>query len=34
VSALWIYDLAANTGWVNDGIDNGKAAFAVQAVRS
>ena len=27
-----IYDLAANTGWVNVGIDNDTAAFAVQNV--
>jgi hypothetical protein len=28
-----IYDLAANTGWVNVGIDNDTAAFAVQTIR-
>jgi hypothetical protein len=28
-----IYDLAANTGWVNVGIDNDTAAFAVQTLR-
>ncbi|MGH9915334.1 MAG: ISAzo13 family transposase [Pyrinomonadaceae bacterium] len=28
-----IYDLAANTGWVNIGIDNDTAAFAVQTIR-
>ena len=28
-----IYDLAANTGWVNVGIDNDTAAFAVHTIR-
>ena len=28
-----IYDLAANTGWVNIGVDNDTAAFAVQTIR-
>src|SRR5580700_4810560 len=28
-----IYDLAANAGWVNVGIDNDTAAFAVQTIR-
>jgi hypothetical protein len=28
-----IYDLAANTGWVNVGVDNDTAAFAVQTIR-
>jgi Rhodopirellula transposase DDE domain len=28
-----VYDLAANTGWVNVGIDNDTAAFAVQTIR-
>jgi transposase len=28
-----VYDLAANTGWVNVGVDNDTAAFAVQAIR-
>jgi transposase len=28
-----IYDLAANTGWVNVGIDNDTAAFAVRTIR-
>ena len=28
-----IYDLAANTGWVNVGTDHGTAAFAVESVR-
>jgi hypothetical protein len=28
-----IYDIAANTGWVNVGIDHGTAAFAVESVR-
>jgi hypothetical protein len=28
-----IYDLAANTGWVNVGIDHDTAAFAVESVR-
>jgi transposase len=28
-----IYDLAANTGWVNIGIDNDTAAFAVRTIR-
>ncbi len=28
-----IYDLAANMGWVNVGIDNDTAAFAVQTIR-
>ena len=29
-----IYDFAANTGWVNVGVDNDTAAFAVQTIRS
>ncbi|WP_406004470.1 ISAzo13 family transposase [Streptomyces sp. NBC_00987] len=28
-----IYDLAANTGWVNVGIDHDTAAFAVESIR-
>jgi hypothetical protein len=28
-----VYDLAANTGWVNVGIYNDTAAFAVQTIR-
>jgi len=28
-----VYDLAANTGWVNVGMDNDTAAFAVQTIR-
>jgi hypothetical protein len=28
-----IYDLAANTGWVNVGIDNDTAAFAMHTIR-
>ena len=28
-----IYDLAANAGWVNVGVDNDTAAFAVQTIR-
>ncbi len=28
-----VYDLAANAGWVNVGIDNDTAAFAVQTIR-
>jgi hypothetical protein len=28
-----IYDLAANTGWANVGVDNDTAAFAVQTIR-
>ena len=28
-----IYDLAANTGWVNVGVDNDTAAFAAQTIR-
>jgi hypothetical protein len=28
-----VYDIAANTGWVNVGIDHGTAAFAVESVR-
>jgi len=28
-----IYDLAANTGWVNVGVDHDTAAFAVQSIR-
>jgi Rhodopirellula transposase DDE domain len=28
-----IYDLSANTGWVNVGVDNDTAAFAVQTIR-
>jgi DDE family transposase len=28
-----VYDIAANTGWVNVGIDHATAAFAVQSVR-
>ena len=28
-----VYDLAANTGWVNVGIDNDTAAFAVHTIR-
>ncbi|HVB43878.1 MAG TPA: ISAzo13 family transposase, partial [Streptosporangiaceae bacterium] len=28
-----IYDLAANTGWVNVGTDHGTAAFAVESIR-
>jgi hypothetical protein len=31
--AYGIYDLAANTGWVNFGIDDDTAAFAVQTIR-
>ena len=28
-----VYDLAANTGWVNVGVDNDTAAFAVHTIR-
>jgi hypothetical protein len=28
-----VYDLAANTGWVNVGMDNDTSAFAVQTIR-
>jgi hypothetical protein len=28
-----VYDIAANTGWVNVGVDHGTAAFAVESVR-
>ena len=28
-----IYDLAANTGWVNVGTDHDTAAFAVESIR-
>jgi hypothetical protein len=28
-----IYDLAANAGWVNVGVDNDTASFAVQTIR-
>lgn len=28
-----IYDLAANTGWVNVGADHDTAAFAVESIR-
>ncbi len=28
-----VYDLAANAGWVNVGVDNDTAAFAVQTIR-
>ena len=28
-----VYDLAANAGWVNVGIDHDTAAFAVQTIR-
>src|SRR5208282_1381133 len=31
--ALWNYDLAANAGWVNVGVDNDTASFAVQTIR-
>ncbi len=32
-TAYEIYDLAANVGWVNVGIDNHTAAFAAQTIR-
>ena len=28
-----VYDIAANTGWVNVGIDHDTAAFAVESIR-
>jgi hypothetical protein len=28
-----VYDMAANTGWVNVGTDHGTAAFAVESIR-
>lgn len=28
-----IYDVAANTGWINVGIDHDTAAFAVESIR-
>ena len=33
VSPYGVYDLAANTGWVNVGIDHDTAAFAVESIR-
>jgi Rhodopirellula transposase DDE domain len=33
VAPYGIYDLAANTGWVNVGIDHDTAAFAVESLR-
>jgi Rhodopirellula transposase DDE domain len=33
VAPYGVYDLAANTGWVNLGIDHDTAAFAVESVR-
>ena len=33
VAPYGIYDLAANTGWVNLGIDHDTAAFAVESIR-
>lgn len=29
-----VYDLAANTGWINVGTDHDTAAFAVESIRS
>lgn len=28
-----IYDVAANTGWINEGADDDTAAFAVESIR-
>src|SRR6202008_1816440 len=33
VAPYGVYDLAANTGWVNLGIDHDTAAFAVHSIR-
>jgi hypothetical protein len=33
VAPYGVYDLAANTGWVNLGIDHDTAAFAVESIR-
>jgi transposase len=33
VAPYGIYDIAANTGWVNVGIDHDTAAFAVESIR-
>jgi hypothetical protein len=33
VSPYGVYDLAANEGWVNVGIDHDTAAFAVESIR-
>ena len=29
----WVYDLAANSGWVSVGVDHDTAAFAVNSIR-
>jgi hypothetical protein len=33
VAPYGVYDIAANTGWVNLGIDHDTAAFAVESIR-
>jgi DDE family transposase len=33
VSPFGVYDIAANEGWVNVGIDHDTAAFAVESIR-
>ena len=33
VAPFGIYDIAANEGWVNVGVDNDTAAFAVESIR-
>ncbi len=33
VAPYGVYDIAANTGWVNVGIDHDTAAFAVESIR-
>ena len=33
VSPFGVYDIAANEGWVNVGVDHDTAAFAVESIR-
>lgn len=32
-SPFGVYDIAANEGWVNVGVDHDTAAFAVESIR-